>query len=338
MDGDNSMSINYAQEFVNIALQDVGKNGRTICNWYPLSWGEAWCAASCSYWANKLGQKYGVSILGKIIPKTAGAGCFAREGVPNGMGTWIPRGSGTPKVGDLITFRWGGWYSDKYHSDHVGVVQKVANGYVYTIEGNAGASNTTSSVKQKVYSLNFSCINGYYRPNWNLIKGNATNTTGDEEMNFKKGDKSDGVLAYKSLIRQANALGIITENCDTTNSFGGGTYKATLEIQKKFKLERDGIAGKNTITALRNAIEKKQKSLIQPTEIASGWGIGIRMAKICLRALQSKGIIKTKPDTKYGYGSGTSKAIKEVQAVANIKQDGVIGTNTANAIEKLLID
>ena len=127
------MAINYAQEFVKIAFSDVGKNGRTICNWYPLAWGEAWCAASCSYWANKLGQKYGVSILGKIIPKTAGAGCFAREGVPNGMGTWIPRGSRTPKTGDLITFRWGGWYSDKYHSDHVGIVQKVENGYVNNV-------------------------------------------------------------------------------------------------------------------------------------------------------------------------------------------------------------
>ena len=52
-------------------------------------------------------------------------------------------------------------------------------------------------------------------------------------------------------------MGIIKANVDNTYSFGGGTYRATLEVQKKFKLERDGVAGKNTITALRNAINKE---------------------------------------------------------------------------------
>ena len=52
-------------------------------------------------------------------------------------------------------------------------------------------------------------------------------------------------------------MGIIKSKVDSTNGFGGGTYKATLEVQKKFKLEQDGVAGKNTITALRNAINKE---------------------------------------------------------------------------------
>ncbi|MEE0859655.1 MAG: peptidoglycan-binding domain-containing protein, partial [Acutalibacteraceae bacterium] len=38
---------------------------------------------------------------------------------------------------------------------------------------------------------------------------------------------------------------------------GDGTYKATVEVQKKYKLEVDGVAGKNTITALRNAINEQ---------------------------------------------------------------------------------
>ena len=65
---------------------------------------------------------------------------------------------------------------------------------------------------------------------------------------------------------QANSLGIIKASVDTSNGFGSGTYNATIDIQKKYKLEVDGIAGKNTITALRNAINteldklKKSKS------------------------------------------------------------------------------
>lgn len=81
-------------------------------------------------------------------------------------------------------------------------------------------------------------------------------------MNFKKGDKSDGVLAYKSLIRTANSLGIVKSKVDASNSFGDGTYKATIETQKKYKLEVDGIAGVKTITALINGILAQLKTLI----------------------------------------------------------------------------
>lgn len=85
---------------------------------------------------------------------------------------------------------------------------------------------------------------------------NKNNESEEKKMNFTKGDKGDGVLAYKSLLMQAKLLGIISSTVDETNSFGDGTEKATLEVQKKFKLEQDKIAGVKTITALRNAINK----------------------------------------------------------------------------------
>lgn len=56
-------------------------------------------------------------------------------------------------------------------------------------------------------------------------------------------------------------LGLITSKVDNTSGFGAGTKKATLEVQKKYKLEQDGIAGKNTITALRNAINSELKNV-----------------------------------------------------------------------------
>lgn len=77
------------------------------------------------------------------------------------------------------------------------------------------------------------------------------------DMNFSKGESSDGVLAYKSLLIIANTLGLITSKVDNSNGFGDGTYKATVEVQKKYKLEVDGIAGVKTITALRNAVNKE---------------------------------------------------------------------------------
>ena len=139
---------------------------------------------------------------------------------------------------------------DKYYSNHIGYVYAVDSSYIYTIEGNTGSDSADYSVvAYRQYSRTSGKVNGYYRPYYNQKE--------DDEMNFKKGDKSDGVLAYKSLLQQGQKLGIIKSRVDSTNGFGGGTYKATLEVQKKFKLEQDGVAGKNTITALRNAINKE---------------------------------------------------------------------------------
>ena len=55
-------------------------------------------------------------------------------------------------------------------------------------------------------------------------------------MNFKKGDKSDGVLAYKALLMLANDYNIINAKVDNSNSFGQGTYDATIAVQKYFNL------------------------------------------------------------------------------------------------------
>ena len=323
------ISTNQIKKLVAIAKSQASNGPYKYRKWYYGSeqHGVAWCAVFVSWCLAQAG-------ISQI--KTDGAGCFARE--YSNCGKWYESeysdSSTMPKAGDIVTFTWNyaGRYpnQDRYYSDHVGIVYAVDSNYIYTVEGNAGNSNDTSTVKLKAYNRTSGCINGYFR------LYTTDDSKEDDEMNFKKGDKSDGVLAYKSLLQQGQKLGIIKSKVDNTNSFGGGTYKATLEVQKKYGLVVDGVAGVRTITALRNAVSKAQNKLIYPSEISSGWGIGVRMAKICLRTLQKKGTIKTAPDSKYGYGAGTKKAIKEVQAVAKLSQDGIIGSATANAIEKLL--
>ena len=83
-------------------------------------------------------------------------------------------------------------------------------------------------------------------------------------MEIEKGNKNNFVLAYKSMLIQAKALGIINQKVDNTSGFGDGTYKATIEVQKKFNLDVDGIAGVQTITALRNAINAAMEKFIKP--------------------------------------------------------------------------
>lgn len=244
---------NIRERFVAAAAGYIGYGCKTFNDYFGNPTGTAWCAEFVSKCA------YDVGAVGKCFVKTAGAGSVAREGVAAGMGSWLEGHNSIPQSGDAISFTWNGlgYYpgQDKYFSDHVAIVEYVLNGYVYTIEGNANGTNEYSTVCRKAYPLYDGRINGYYRPDWRLADP-TYNESEDDEMNFQKGDKSDGVLAYKSLIRIANSLGIVKSKVDTSNSFGTGTYNATVEVQKLYKLEVDAIAGPKTITALIGGILK----------------------------------------------------------------------------------
>lgn len=239
------------EKFINIAKKEIGNSGRKYRQWFYGSeqYGVAWCAVFVSWCLAQTG------ITGI---KTDGAGCFARE--YQDRGRWLESeysdSSTTPKAGDIVTFVWNyaGRYQeqDRYYSDHVGIVYAVDSNNIYTIEGNAGASNDTSTVKYKSYNRTNGCINGYFR-----LNDFADIESEEKEMNFKQGDKSDGVLAYKALLLLANDFNIISAKIDNNNIFGKGTYDATIEVQKLFHLEVDGIAGKQTISALSSAIHAK---------------------------------------------------------------------------------
>ncbi len=254
---------NIRERFVAAAAGYIGYGCSMFNNYFGNPAGTAWCAEFVSKCAADVGA------IGKCFVKTAGAGSVAREGVAAGMGRWLEGHNSVPQAGDTILYCWNGKGSytaeghDRYFSDHVAIVEYVANGYVHTIEGNANGSNAYSTVCRKAYPLYDGRINGYYRPNWALADPNYSKKESEEieEMNFSKGDKNNGVLAYKSLIRIANSLGIVKSTVDTTNSFGTGTYNATLEIQRKYKLEIDGIAGVKTITALIGGIMTALASL-----------------------------------------------------------------------------
>ena len=66
----------------------------------------------------------------------------------------------TPQPADQIFF------GTATVTSHTGLVVAVKDGYVHTIEGNAGSPSAVRSCK---YSLRYAKIKGYGRPDWSLV-------------------------------------------------------------------------------------------------------------------------------------------------------------------------
>ena len=79
-------------------------------------------------------------------------------------GRYNKRGAGTPQRGDVIYF----YSTEKGRIGHAGIVYKVASGKVHTIEGNA-----SDGVNRKSYALTSTYIDGYGRPDYAALEGDA---------------------------------------------------------------------------------------------------------------------------------------------------------------------
>ena len=136
-------------DMVKIALSQVGNvGGQPYWSWYGFNSRVEWCACFVSWVADQAGY-----IEKKIIPKFSGC----QNGIDwfKAMGQWKDKGF-IPKSGDIIFFDW----EVDGKVNHVGIVEKVENGKVYTIEGNS----TNDTCRQKEYNINSKYIYGYGTP------------------------------------------------------------------------------------------------------------------------------------------------------------------------------
>ena len=139
-------------EIVTVALSQVGNvGGEPYWSWYGFGSRVEWCACFVSWCADQCGY-----IEAGVIPKFAAC---ASQGVPwfQSHGLWQDN-SYEPRPGDIIFFDWNDGGQDG-QSDHVGIVEKVENGRVYTVEGNSG-----DSVRQNSYPVGYYEIYGYGTP------------------------------------------------------------------------------------------------------------------------------------------------------------------------------
>lgn len=143
-------------QIVAVALSQIGnQGGEPYWSWYGFNSRVEWCACFVSWCANECGY-----IDDGIIPKYAG--CV------NGVNWFRERGQWAdntiePVPGMIIFFDWdspnGESGPQDGESDHTGIVEKVEDGWVYTVEG-----NTSDGCHERKYQVGYYEILGYGIP------------------------------------------------------------------------------------------------------------------------------------------------------------------------------
>lgn len=143
-------SLDGNNQIVELAKQQIGNIGGEIYwRWYGFNSRVEWCAVFISWLANETGM------LNDKIPKFA----VVNNGISwfKSRGEWKSRGY-VPRAGDIIFFDW----ENDGKPNHVGIVEKVEDNYIYTIEGNS----TNDTCRSKKYNINSNVIYGFGLPNY----------------------------------------------------------------------------------------------------------------------------------------------------------------------------
>ena len=134
---------------VDVALTQVGNvGGEPYWSWYGFTGRVEWCACFVSWCADQCGY-----LDSGAYPKFSGC-VFGMQWFQQ-RGLWLD-GSAEPVPGMLIFFDWA---TQDGVPDHVGIVERVENDVVYTVEG-----NSRDMCRQKQCSLGSSVILGYGMP------------------------------------------------------------------------------------------------------------------------------------------------------------------------------
>lgn len=284
-------------KFVNIAKSQIGVKETGVNNvkyntWYygkivngTAGTSEyAWCVTFICWCAQQVG------ILKTLIPKHNNVG-YIRDWY-NDRGLYFLKSSYNPQKGDLIIFK---------NTSHIGIVEKIENGRVWTIEG-----NSKDKVSNNSYLKTDSYIQGYCKIKFDNSSSNTSNNTSNATISsVQKGLNSKYGTGLK-----------------VDGIYGSNTKKALVkslqkELNKQFnaKLETDGVFGsltKSKCPLLKIGAKGNITWLVQAMLICKGYNL------------------KLDGD----FGSNTQNAIMQFQKSHGLTVDGECGKNTFEKLFK----
>ena len=157
----------------------------------------------------------------------------------------------TPKVGDQIFFKYS---NDDSTADHTGIVVRVTDSLVETIEGNSG-----SEVKRKCYQRTDKTIIGYGHPHYDAETATkapakeGAKTVKIEMPVLRKGSTGEAVKTLQRLLRQLQYVNLDGKTLIIVDgNFGSNTEAAVKRWQQKHLNGVDGIVGVKTWNKLLN--------------------------------------------------------------------------------------
>ena len=175
--------------------------------------------------------------------RSAGAGCTYSLQYYRNKGQFH---TDNPQRGDQIFFG-----TSLSNSTHTGLVEKVENGCVYTIEG-----NSSDQVCRRRYALTDSCILGYGRPEYDSVPAAPIAPTEYADVSLpvlRRGMTALSIaVAQLLLIRHGFSCGdsIVNGEEQLTGQFGSGTEEAVRAFQRAKGLTADGVIAADTWAAL----------------------------------------------------------------------------------------
>lgn len=232
--GGNKNFTKYGRDLFNAGFFNGNKNGADWCAQFPT-----WCVWKLTG-ENKKKTEYILCVGGNL---SAGCGFALKYYKAAG------RFDKTPKVGDQIFFKYNP-NDTSYTADHTGIVVRVTDKLIETIEGNSG-----NQVKKHTYNRNYKCILGYGHPRFDAEpqKAPAKSTTKTCTITMpiiREGNSGSAVKTLQRLLRQLEYVGLDGKLLLVDGKFGPGTKAAVIRWQKKHLGSADGIFGVKSWTKI----------------------------------------------------------------------------------------
>jgi len=165
-----------------IGFHEGANNANKYAGYAGHANNQAWCSTFVT-WALKKAEAQGAKIPDFVKnAEPRGAAVESYKAAYEKAGQTFRKG--TPQPGDLVFFGANG-------GSHIGIVEKVENGKVYTIEG-----NTSDQVARRSYSLNDPYINSFGRTFGDKIPSDARLGGGADGANAKDGGGGKGGAAH----------------------------------------------------------------------------------------------------------------------------------------------
>lgn len=217
---------------------DLYNTIRPLPRGYKMPYTAEWCAATMGALAVVCGAT-------DIIPLECS--CSKMIELAKAMGIWVERDDYVPLPGDIMMYDWDddGRGENTNNPDHVGMVEKVTGNTITVIEG-----NYHNAVGRRGILVNGKYIRGYITPKYvEMATENEPAAQAPAEIlpMLRNGDTGKTVAAMQILLI---GYGYNCGGYGADGEFGNGTEGSVRAFQHDRNLEKDGICGPETWSAL----------------------------------------------------------------------------------------